>query len=315
VARAGTTEEPLAMNSNTSLTADQHGSPSRAVAVPDHVTLPPGRVTKIGERGTAFVRQSAMIPGAPTVVLAHGWAATADLNWFRSYEALGRTFNVLAMDHRGHGRGIHDGKRFRLQDCADDIAELLCATGTKHAIVVGYSMGGSVAQLVWRRHPELVSGLVLCATAMTFKRTAREQVMFAAITPTTRLARLAPAKVRNSAALRVMLTRDDRDVRQWALAEMRGHDWVRVLEAGREIGSFDSSGWIAGVDVPTAQVVTLDDNIVSLARQEDLAEALPRGSLHLVPGGHSVCIEDPTTFVPTLLRAVVDVARSQTTLV
>jgi pimeloyl-ACP methyl ester carboxylesterase len=31
--------------------------------------------------------------------------------------------------------------------------------------VVGYSMGGMVAQLLWRRHPERVAGLVLCATA------------------------------------------------------------------------------------------------------------------------------------------------------
>jgi len=280
------------------------------VTTPDHVTLPPGRTIRIGGRGTAFVRQSAPIPDAPTVVLLHGWAATADLNWFRSYEALGQEFNVLAMDHRGHGRGIRDGKRFRLQDCADDIAALLSTAGGKAAIVVGYSMGGPVAQLLWRRHPELVSGMVLCATATTFKRTAREQAMFAAIPPTTQLVRLAPTRMRNSAALRIMLTRDDREVRQWALAEMKGHDWVRVLEAGREIGSFDSSTWISGIDVPTAQIITLDDNVVSLARQETLAEALPEASLHLVPGGHSVCIEDPDTFVPTLLRAVADVDRS-----
>ena len=31
-------------------------------------------------------------PDAPTVLLLHGWTATADLNWFTAYEALGRTF-------------------------------------------------------------------------------------------------------------------------------------------------------------------------------------------------------------------------------
>jgi len=298
------------MNSKTSPGKNQPESMRDVVATPDHVTLPPGRTIQIGGRGAAFVRQSAPRPGAPTVVLLHGWAATTDLNWFRSYEALGENFNVLAMDHRGHGRGIRDGKRFRLHDCADDVAALLASTGTEAAIVVGYSMGGSVAQLLWRRHPELVGGIVLCATAMAFKRTAREQAMFAAIMPTTQLVRLAPTKMRNSAALRIMLTRDDREVRQWAQAEMNGHDWVRVLEAGREIGLFDSSTWISGIDVPTAQIMTLDDNVVSLARQEALAEALPRGSLHLVPGGHSVCIEDPDTFVPTLLRAVTEVSQS-----
>ena len=39
-----------------------------------------------------------------------------------------------------------------------------CAT----AIFVGYSMGGPIAQLIWRRHASRVSGLVLCATAADF---------------------------------------------------------------------------------------------------------------------------------------------------
>ena len=35
-------------------------------------------------------------------------------------------------------------------------------------VVVGYSMGGPVAQLLWQRHPDLVAGLVLCATSDRF---------------------------------------------------------------------------------------------------------------------------------------------------
>ena len=101
-----------------------------------------------------------------------------------------------------------------------------------------------------------------------------------------------------------MLTKDDREIRQWARAEITGHDWMRVLEAGRAIGNFDSRQWISGVDVPCAQVMTIDDDIVSLTRQEALAEALPQASLHLVPGGHAACVEDPGAFVPALVRAV-----------
>ena len=57
-------------------------------------------------------------PNAPTVLLLHGWTATADLNWFGVYETLGRHFRVVAMDHRGHGLGIRTRKPFRLADCA-----------------------------------------------------------------------------------------------------------------------------------------------------------------------------------------------------
>ncbi len=282
------------------------------IAPPDHVTMPPGQVVRLPDRGSVFVRHLPAPPGAPTILLLHGLGATSDLNWFRSYDAIGANYGVLAMDHRGHGRGLKDGRRFRLDECADDAAALITTMGVGPCIAVGYSMGGTVAQLLWRRHPELVSGIVLCATAMNFRTTAREHAMFAAIGPTTAIGRLAPARFRNSTALKIMLTKDDRVLRLWAKAEISAHDWMRVLEAGSAIGSFDSTSWVSGINVPTAQIMTIDDEIVPLPRQEALANALPAATLHLVPGGHSVCIEEPTVFVPALVRAVDSVANRLT---
>ena len=45
-----------------------------------------------------------------------------------------------------------------------------CSTSSASpaAIAVGYSMGGPVAQLLWKRHREQVDGLVLCATSDRF---------------------------------------------------------------------------------------------------------------------------------------------------
>src|SRR5512144_2530000 len=100
-------------------------SAERADAVPGQPWLPPGRHVELTGRGTTFVRELAGPPGAPTLVLLHGWTATADLNWFTCFAELGRRFRVLSMDHRGHGRGIRSRRVFRLEDCADDVAALL----------------------------------------------------------------------------------------------------------------------------------------------------------------------------------------------
>ena len=54
---------------------------------------------------------------------------------------------------------------FRLSDCAADAAAVLRELGIGPAIVVGYSMGGAIAQLVARDHPDVVAGLVLSGTA------------------------------------------------------------------------------------------------------------------------------------------------------
>jgi 3-oxoadipate enol-lactonase len=130
--------------------------------------LPHARFVSLPGRGTVMVRDFGGAPGAPVVVLLHGWTATADLNWFRCYQALGERYRVIAFDHRGHGTGIRSKKPFRLEDCADDAVDIAAALGVDRFIPVGYSMGGPIAQLVWRRHPTRVRGMVLCATAAVF---------------------------------------------------------------------------------------------------------------------------------------------------
>jgi pimeloyl-ACP methyl ester carboxylesterase len=59
--------------------------------------------------------------------LLHGWTATADLNWGACYAGLAPQVNVVALDQRGHGRGIRGP--FTLEACADDAAALIGALG------------------------------------------------------------------------------------------------------------------------------------------------------------------------------------------
>src|SRR5690348_2436288 len=140
--------------------------------------LPMGRRIELPGRGTTFVRCIEGPPGAPTVVLLHGWIASGGLNWFNAFEPLAQRYNVVAPDLRGHGRGLRSRRRFRLADCADDVAALIDHYDTGPVIAVGYSMGGPVSQLLWRRHPEQVAGLVLAATSYRFILGARERLVF-----------------------------------------------------------------------------------------------------------------------------------------
>ena len=275
-----------------------------AIAHPiDSITLPGGRQIELQGRGTTFVRELPGPPAAPVLMLLHGWTATSDLNWFTAYEELGSRYRVVAMDHRGHGRGIRTSKPLTLTDCADDVAALCSALGVQRVIPVGYSMGGAVAQLLWHRHPELVAGLVLCSTAANFNTTPRERAMFSALRGLATISRLAPPQLRAMTALRIMTGRSDRYVRQWAYGEVAPHDWLAVMQAGREIGRFDSRRWIGDLHVPAAVLVTITDEIVPLSRQLALVARLPDATLHEVEGGHATCINDPVRFVPALLQA------------
>jgi 3-oxoadipate enol-lactonase len=264
--------------------------------------LPPGRFVDLPERGTTFVRELPGPPEAPVVVLLHGWTATADLNWHRTYESLAAHYRVLALDHRGHGRGIRTRRPFRLEDCADDVAALAGLLGIDRLVPVGYSMGGPVAMLLWRRHPELVDGLVLCATARSFSGNRQDRAEFLALAGLAVASRITPEPARAWIGGQV-ITRRKRRTGEWARAEVMRNDWRHVLEAGAALGAFSARSWIREIDVPTAVVVTTDDRVVPPRRQERLVESVPDAAEFRVAGDHDVCVAHPERFLPALIAA------------
>ena len=272
--------------------------------------LPPGRRVMLPGRGRTFIREAEGPPGAATLLLLHGWTATADLNWFPTFRTLSQRFNVVAMDHRGHGRGIRSRRRFRLSDCADDAAALVDHLGTGPVIAVGYSMGGPVAQLLWRRHPELVRGLVLCATSRNFANTNQERLMFAGLGGVALGARAVPRAVQRRLAERILGNRfEHTSMEAWALSEMQRHSWHAILEAAQSLGRFDSRPWIGEVDVPAAVVAMRRDQLVHPRRQLALHRAIPDATLHPVDGDHTVCGTAPGRFLGALVPACESVAR------
>jgi 3-oxoadipate enol-lactonase len=247
-------------------------------------------------------------PGAPVLILLHGWTATADLNFFACYRALAERWRVIAFDHRGHAAGLRARKLFRLEDCADDAARVADAMGVDCFIPVGYSMGGPIAQLVWLRHRDRVDGLVLCATAPYFAGRRPERLSFLGLTGLATLARFTPTQARAWITDQVYLQRKSQTWGSWAIEQVSGHDWRMVLEAGRAIGEFSSSDWIRDVDVPTSVVVTMLDQVVPVRRQVKLLEWIPGAEPFRVHAAHDACVSDAAHFVPQLVRAVAAVS-------
>ncbi len=273
--------------------------------------LPAATPVELPGRGTTHMRFLAGPPGAPTVVLLHGWTANSALNWYTSYSALAQHFRVVAPDHRGHGRGIRAPERFTLQDCADDAAALIDLLALDPVIVAGYSMGGPVAQLLCRRHPDLVDALVLCATASSFiGNSPSERAMQGVVTGLTFAARRAPESFNKRIADRVVVSRyDDSALGLWAREEARLNDPRSIVEAGQALSQFSSEPWIGRLSLPTAVVLTERDHVVAPERQEALARAIPDAVRFAVDGDHDVVATEPDNFVPIFVQACLDVAR------
>jgi pimeloyl-ACP methyl ester carboxylesterase len=273
--------------------------------------VPPGRWLGLADQHQVFLRELPGPPGAQVVMLVHGWFATAGTNWLPVFAPLARQFRVLATDQRGHGRGMRAG-RFRLRDCADDAAALMDALGVERAIVVGFSMGGPIAQLTWRQHPDRVAGLVLCATASGFLRSEQLRLLASSALPgLVQASRIADLPVRLPVRAKVVMPAfvptKSQALAAWAARELRRHHPRALVEAAFELSTHDASGWIGEVDVPTAVVATTKDRAVDVSRQLSMAAAIPGATVHYLADGHLVLSR--SIFAPAVVAACEDVAQ------
>jgi len=264
--------------------------------------LPPARMVMVPSRGEFFLRDTG--GSGPPVLLVHGWMFASDLNWLQTFRPLARAgYRVLAMDLRGHGHGLRSPEPFRLVDCADDAAGVLAALNLPAALVVGYSMGGPVVQLLAHRHPELVGGVVLCATALDWSD-ARSKVFWrtmAGLRLTLGLFPLASWR----AGLRVAGTPSRHST--WVTGELSRSSARDLAEAGRELGRFDSRGWASTLQPAAAVVLTGQDRLVRPHKQRALADALGVEP-QLVDADHDACAAAPERFLTALLAALQSVA-------
>ena len=278
----------------------------RLLPAPVIEKVPEGRILDLPGRGRTFVVD---VPGptrsAPTIVLLHAMGCTAYLSWVASIAELSRTYRVVTFDQRWHGRGIRS-RRFRFADCADDVVAILDELDIERAVIAGYSMGGAIAQLTWRRHRDRVSGLVLCSTARNFRGKRRERLFFpvlsAAMHP---LSSYCLARVERLAeSLPEMPGIDTADPTAWGRVEFRSTSAWSMPEVVCELGRFNSADWIGEVDVPTAVVVTSKDHTIPERRQRRLAAEIPGAVVRTAPGGHASLFLDAAHWVPVFAEAV-----------
>jgi 3-oxoadipate enol-lactonase len=107
-----------------------------------------------------------LVPGnkqGGRVVLVHSLAMDKSF-WNSTVAALDGAADVLVLDCRGHGASDKPEGPYRVEQFADDIADLMDHVGWKSAVIAGASMGGCVSLAFAGRHGARVDGLGLFDT-------------------------------------------------------------------------------------------------------------------------------------------------------
>ncbi|HEY2569213.1 MAG TPA: alpha/beta hydrolase [Candidatus Udaeobacter sp.] len=101
--------------------------------------------------------------GRPLVVI-NGFAASS-ADWDPAFiHRLASSNALILIDNRGIGRSRDDGRSFDIDRLADDVLQVVGALGIECVNVLGWSMGGFIAQTLAVQHPDRLSKLVLLST-------------------------------------------------------------------------------------------------------------------------------------------------------
>ena len=231
----------------------------------------------------------------PPLVLIMGYRLSS-LAWPLGFvEALVERFTVVLFDNRGTGASDKPTIGYEISNMAKDVCGLMDHLEIARANVLGYSMGGAIAQDFVRQFPDRVLGLVLCATMCGGPR-----------------AIYAPPSV-----IRVMRELDglkpEEIARQiWSVTYSPGylenHRELAESQMRREIAAptplhaadlqfqafaeFDCSKALPNIQAPTLVLTGDLDQLISPRNSKFIASRVPGASLIVIPScGHRVMWE------------------------
>jgi pimeloyl-ACP methyl ester carboxylesterase len=228
----------------------------------------------------------------PPLVLINGLAANIEL--WRPLRMLLPGRRTIAFDAPGAGASPRSPRPLRVAELADVVADLVTEVGEQPVDVLGYSLGGAIAQEFVRRHRRSARRLVLAATTPGLGALQNPVVLL-------RLAMLATRRdtpAVRAAVARVVGGRVSRDPAMLAWVERTHRLWPldrpgAVFQLGAMAG-WSSLGWLRTIDVPTLVLGGERDPLVPAVNTRLFAWQMPACQRSLIPGaGHLFLIDQP----------------------
>jgi pimeloyl-ACP methyl ester carboxylesterase len=166
-------------------------------------------------------------------------------------------------------------------------------------------MGGPIGLHLARRHPELVSAMVVQATALEWRATRAERVRWKAVRLVGPLMRswAYPRWLRFGLSKLLGVGHELEAFVPWVEAETRRGDPLAIVQAGRALSRYDARPWASSLGTPAAMLLTMRDHLVLPHKQRELARAL-RAHVVEIDGDHLVTIEQPKAYSDATLALV-----------
>jgi 3-oxoadipate enol-lactonase len=232
-----------------------------------------------------------------TLVLLHGMWSNKGV-WRRMVPELAKNNEVILLDHMGHGESDRMPVPYSPATYASDLGHLLDSLGKGQVILMGFSLGASVAQEAYFQKPSRVTALVLIATPPPYKLHWMIGIYFVSLLEKLGITSLKKETIK-ALGRRYSKGTDKRFIEK-TLNELASYDddeFARLLRSAWDRGNI---GREARIRAPTLIVIGEKDGI--LRHSVSIQQAIPDSRLSIVPDcNHSVLFDRPERVVREIL--------------
>lgn len=252
-------------------------------------------VAKIGNHGLYYE----LIGQGHPLVMIRGVGSNVD-HWYDQVPALSQQFQLLLFDNRGIARSSDPGGPFSTRDMAADTAALMDAVGIKKAHVLGYSMGGMIAQEMALNYPKKVAGLILVATDCGISR--RIKAKPEATRLFSEMIRLGTNEAKLAAAgclfAKHTFDRKPEVIERYTEISQRFPPSQKMLaKQWAAVTQHDACSRLDHISSPTLAITGTEDVLIPPPNAALLAERIPDAQMISIDGGgHLFLIEHPRQF-------------------
>ena len=216
---------------------------------------------------------------------------------------------AFAVSQRGHGDSSRPVSGYRFRDMSDDLAAFMNAMNVPRAVVVGHSMGTSVAQRFVLDHPDRVSGLVFAGAFANYEDPAFVDFVASSIVPLTDPIDPEFAREWQLSTLARDMAPDHLETVVSETLKVPARVWHSTFEGFLRTADFSSD--LGRVSVPALLVWGDRDTYAVRPNQDRLLDVIPQSRLVTYSGhGHALHWEDPIRFTNDLAAFVAAISAS-----
>jgi 3-oxoadipate enol-lactonase len=236
------------------------------------------------------------------ILLLHGLGSDAT-SWQLQMEPLANAgFRPIAIDIPGFGKSSYPYRRWNIRKASLIIIHEMMEQFSSPIVLMGLSMGGTIAQTIYSYRPDSISKMILASTFAKLRLSPGQNLPYL----TRRLAQMAVGDITKQAGTvsdRIFPSPEQKVLHDYLFDQVQRANPVIYRQSMISLGLFNSTHWMKKCKIPVLVISGREDSTVTLKNQTRLSRIIPESQHFVIDnGGHAVSVDHPELFNHAMLE-------------